>query len=98
MLLSARKIGGTTIRSISDISKHQRLKDNDVEFVAPLDMLVELRGDNQRLHRQLRSTRELRERCDDVATASLIEKNWIDESERPYLVPFRDRWLTHLRK
>jgi starvation-inducible DNA-binding protein len=78
----ARKIGGTTIRSISDISKRQRLKDNDVEFVAPLDMLVELRGDNQRLHRQLHSTRELRERCDDVATASLIEKNWIDESER----------------
>src|SRR5215831_5888118 len=29
----ARKIGGTTIRSIGDISRHQRLKDNDEEFV-----------------------------------------------------------------
>src|SRR2546428_7918731 len=43
----ARKLGGTTLRSISDISEHQRLKDNNAEFVAPQDMLVELRGDNQ---------------------------------------------------
>src|SRR3979490_2359732 len=32
----ARKLGGTTLRSISDISGHQRLKDNNAEFVAPL--------------------------------------------------------------
>src|SRR6266699_3356456 len=38
----ARKIGGTTIRSISDISRHQRLKDNNEEFVSPRDMLLEL--------------------------------------------------------
>src|SRR5450432_3884511 len=31
----ARKIGGTTIHSISEISKHQRLKDNNKEFVTP---------------------------------------------------------------
>src|SRR2546426_6349764 len=42
----ARKMGAMTLRSISDISRHQRLKDNDAEFVAPHDMLVELRGDN----------------------------------------------------
>lgn len=77
----ARKLGGTTIRSISDISRHQRLKDNNAEFVAPHDMLVELRGDNQQLTRELRSAHELCERRDDVATASLIE-NWIDETER----------------
>src|SRR5580658_3810116 len=29
----ARKIGGTTIHSISDISAHQSLKDNNNEFV-----------------------------------------------------------------
>jgi starvation-inducible DNA-binding protein len=77
----ARKLGGTTIRSISDISRHQRLTDNNAEFVAPRDMLVELRGDNQDLTRSLRATHELCERRDDVATASLIE-NWIDETER----------------
>jgi starvation-inducible DNA-binding protein len=57
------------------------LKDNNAEFVAPHDMLVELRGDNQQLTRELRSTHELCEKYDDVATASLIE-NWIDETER----------------
>jgi starvation-inducible DNA-binding protein len=77
----ARKLGGTTIRSISDISRHQRLNDNNAEFVAPRDMLNELRSDNQQLTRELRSTHALCERRDDVATASLIE-NWIDETER----------------
>jgi starvation-inducible DNA-binding protein len=77
----ARKIGGTTIRSISDISKHQRLKDNNAEGVAPETMLAELRADNQELTRNLRSAHELCEKHNDVATASLIE-NWIDETER----------------
>jgi starvation-inducible DNA-binding protein len=77
----ARKIGGRTLRSISDISRHQSLKDNNEEFVAPEDMLLELRGDNQQLTRELRSTHELCEHYNDVATASLIE-NWIDETER----------------
>ena len=77
----ARKLGGKTLRSISDISRHQRLKDNNDEFVTPEDMLAELRGDNQQLTRELRSTHELCEQHNDVATASLIE-NWIDETER----------------
>jgi starvation-inducible DNA-binding protein len=77
----ARKIGGTTVRSVSDISKHQRLKDNNAERVVPEDMLAELRADNQQLTRNLRSAHELCERHNDVATASLIE-NWIDETER----------------
>src|SRR5882724_754656 len=39
----ARKIGRTTLHSISDIARHQRLKDNNKEFVSPEDMLAELR-------------------------------------------------------
>src|SRR5579862_7769989 len=77
----ARKLGGTTIRSISDISRHQRITDNNAEFVAPHIMLVELHGDNQELTRSLRAAHELCDRRNDVATASLIE-NWIDETER----------------
>ena len=77
----ARKIGGTTLRSISDISRHQRLKDNNEEFVTPRDMLVELCADSQQLTRSLRSTHEVCEHHSDVATASLIE-TWIDETER----------------
>jgi starvation-inducible DNA-binding protein len=77
----ARKIGGTTLRSISDISRHQRLKDNNKEVVTPKDMLEELCADNQHFTRSLRSTHEICDRHNDVATASLIE-NWIDETER----------------
>src|SRR5713101_4347931 len=77
----ARKIGGATLHSISDISRHQRLKDNDAEVVTPKAMLAELSADNQHLTRFLRSTHEVCEKHNDVATASLIE-TWIDQSER----------------
>ena len=77
----ARKIGGTTIRSISEIAKNQRLKDNNKESVSPMDMISELREDNQQLTRSLRSTHDICDRHNDVATASLIEV-WIDESEK----------------
>src|SRR5215470_13096770 len=39
----ARKIGGTTLRSIAHIAKLQRIADNDADFVTPEDMLAELR-------------------------------------------------------
>lgn len=77
----ARKIGGTTLRSIGDIARHQHLKDNDEEFVPPTAMLSELCADNQQLTRFLRSADEICEKHEDVATASLIEV-WIDETER----------------
>ncbi len=76
-----RKIGGTTLRSISDISRNQRLKDNNDESIAPENMLRELRTDNRELTRFLRWTHDVCDKHNDVATASLIE-NWIDESER----------------
>ena len=77
----ARKIGGTTLRSISDISRHQRLKDNNDESVAPKEMLAELSADNQTLTRYFRAAHEICEKYNDVATASMIEV-WIDQTER----------------
>jgi starvation-inducible DNA-binding protein len=77
----ARKIGAKTLHSIGDISSHQRLKDNNDDFVAPPDMLHELRGDNLELTRNFRAAHEICEKYNDVATASLIEV-WIDETER----------------
>src|SRR5438105_14567869 len=77
----ARKIGGRTLRSISDISRHQHLKDNNKESVEPKAMLEELCADNQQLTISLRATHEICDRHNDVATASLIEI-WIDETER----------------
>jgi starvation-inducible DNA-binding protein len=77
----SRKIGGTTLRSIGDIARHQRLKDNDQEFVPPKDMLAELCEDNQALTRSLRAKHKVCEQHHDYATTSLIE-TWIDETER----------------
>jgi starvation-inducible DNA-binding protein len=77
----ARKIGGNTLRSIGDISRQQRILDNDAEYVDPHAMLAELAGDNQHL---VTAMREVHNTCDtygDVATASLLEV-WIDETER----------------
>ena len=77
----ARKIGGTTLHSIGDIARHQRLKDNSEEFVTPANMLRELSEDNQKLVHAMRATHQVCDRHNDVATASMIE-TWIDEAER----------------
>jgi starvation-inducible DNA-binding protein len=76
-----RKIGGTTLRSIGQIGRQQRILDNDADFVAPDDMLAELRDDNKQLTASLRETHGLCDEHGDVASASLIE-TWIDEAER----------------
>jgi starvation-inducible DNA-binding protein len=76
-----RKIGGNALHSISDIAKHQRLKDNNRESIRAEEMLAELRADNRELTRYLLLTHQVCEEHNDVATASLIE-NWIDEAQR----------------
>ena len=77
----ARKIGGTSLKSISDIARHQRIADNNEEFVGPQQMIEELVSDNRQLIQHMRAAHEVCDQYNDVATASLIE-NWIDESER----------------
>ncbi len=77
----ARKVGGTTIRSIGHIARLQRLSDNDADFVTPTDMIAELRDDNQRLVSFMRAVHETCAEHNDVATTSLLEV-WIDEAER----------------
>ncbi len=76
-----RKVGGTTLKSIGQISKLQRVEDNDADYVTPLDMLAELRDDNKDLAARMKETHDLCDEHGDVATASLIEQ-WIDETER----------------
>jgi starvation-inducible DNA-binding protein len=75
-----RKIGGTTLRSIGQIGRLQRIADNDADYVTPLDMLAELRSDNLELAARLRETHALCDEHGDVASASLLE-SWIDEAE-----------------
>jgi len=76
-----RKIGGLTLRSIGQISRTQRVLDNDAEYVEPLDMLAELADDNRTMAARLREAHNVCDENRDVATASLIEV-WIDETER----------------
>ena len=86
-----RKIGGYTLRSIGDIARHQRLKDNDDGSTLPREMLTELCDDNAHLTGFLRAAHELCARHNDVATTSLIEV-WIDQTER------RTWFLTEIAK
>src|SRR6516225_542150 len=76
-----RKIGGLTIKSVGQISRLQRVLDNDADYVDPEDMLAELCEDNKTLAARLRETHNVCDEFRDVATASLIEV-WIDETER----------------
>ena len=76
-----RKLGGITLHSIGQIGRLQRIKDNDADYVTPLDMLAELREDNRDLARSMREVHALCDEDGDVATASLLEV-WIDETER----------------
>jgi starvation-inducible DNA-binding protein len=76
-----RKVGGLTLHSIGQISRTQRVLDNDAEYVEPLDMLAELADDNKTLAARLREAHNVCDEHRDVATASLIEV-WIDETER----------------
>jgi starvation-inducible DNA-binding protein len=76
-----RKIGQLTIHSIGEISRNQRIVDNDAPFVSPRDMLAELREDNSELTQRMRQAHEMIDEHKDVATASLLEV-FIDETER----------------
>ena len=76
-----RKIGGLTLHSIGEISRTQRVLDNDADYVEPLDMLAELMDDNKTLAARLREAHNVCDEHRDVATASFIEV-WIDETER----------------
>jgi starvation-inducible DNA-binding protein len=76
-----RKVGGSTLKSVGHIARIQRISDNDADYVEPLDMLAELREDNEMLTARLREAHNVCEEHRDVATTSLIEV-WIDETER----------------
>ena len=77
----ARKIGGTTLRSIGDIAKHQRLLDNNGQSATPGAMLEELVADSRCLTKLMRGAHEVCDEFKDVATTGLLEV-WIDEAER----------------
>jgi starvation-inducible DNA-binding protein len=76
-----RKIGGTTLRSIGQVSKLQTIHDNDEEYVPPREMLRELMEDNKHMAAAMRKAHQLADDNEDSGTAGLLE-TFIDETER----------------
>lgn len=76
-----RKLGGTTLHSMRQASRLQRIKDNEADGVPASEMLAELLDDNRQFAASMREIHELCDKHDDVATASMLEI-WIDETER----------------
>ena len=76
-----RKVGHLTMHSIGEVSRNQRIADNDAPYVTPQDMLAELREDNGSLAKRMREAHWMVDEQRDVATASLLEV-FIDETER----------------
>ncbi len=76
-----RRIGGTTIRSISHIGQLQTIKDDNNEFVPADKMIQELIRDNKQIASQQRSAIEVCEQSRDTPTANLLQ-DFLDQTER----------------
>jgi starvation-inducible DNA-binding protein len=75
-----RKMGGTTIRSIADISRLKTIKDED-GFLDSKKMFHELMNDNKNFAASMRAAHKVCENCNDLATCSILEI-YLDETER----------------
>ena len=75
-----RKTGNTTLRSIGDVARRQRIRDNDKEFVSAAEMISELRGDNLALVEALREAKAIVDDARDNATSGMLD-GWTDQAE-----------------
>jgi len=75
-----RKTGGTTLRSIGDIARRQRIRDNDAENVSAAAMLAELRDDNLKLVAALHEAKDIVDAAKDNATSGILD-DWTDLAE-----------------
>jgi starvation-inducible DNA-binding protein len=76
-----RKLGGSTLKSIGQIAKHQTIQDNNEDFVPPREMLRELMEDNKHMAAAMRKAHKIADDNEDSGTAGLLE-TFIDETER----------------
>ena len=79
-----RKIGGTTLRSIGQIAKLQRIKDNDADFVDAARHAGELMDDNKAMTHNLREAHDIADKHDDVGTTAACSR---PSSTRPSAAP-----------
>jgi starvation-inducible DNA-binding protein len=76
-----RKVSGTTIRSISHISRLQTIADDNDEFVSPPDMVRRLLQDNRHIAGQIRKAIQVCEDSRDFPTSNELE-TILDLTER----------------
>ncbi|MEO6069617.1 MAG: DNA starvation/stationary phase protection protein [Chitinophagaceae bacterium] len=76
-----RRIGATTIRSISHISQLQTIQDNNDDFVSPDKMIAELLSDNQHIARNQRAAIKITEDNNDSPTSNILQE-LLDATER----------------
>jgi starvation-inducible DNA-binding protein len=76
-----RRIGGTTIRSITHISELQTISDNNNDFVSPDAMILELLKDNQQIAHNQRQAIKITEDNRDTPTSNLLQDQ-LDATER----------------
>jgi starvation-inducible DNA-binding protein len=76
-----RRIGGTTIRSITHISQLQSIADDNDEFVLPEQMIQRLIDDNRHTAEQQRAAINTCEENRDTPTANILEEI-LDETEK----------------
>lgn len=76
-----RKIGGTTLRSISHISELQTIADDNDEFVSPSVMIRRLLADNQQMARAQRAAIDVCDENRDSPTGNLLQEI-LDQTER----------------
>jgi starvation-inducible DNA-binding protein len=76
-----RRIGGTTIRSISHISQLQTIEDDNRDFVPPDEMIKELMRDNLHIAGLQRAAIEICDENRDTPTGNLLQEI-LDQTER----------------
>jgi starvation-inducible DNA-binding protein len=76
-----RKIGGTTIRSITHVSQLQTIPDDNDEFVSAEDMVRRLMTDNRHMAEQQRAAIAVCDRHGDSPTGNLLQ-DILDQTER----------------
>ena len=76
-----RKIGSTTIRSISHISQLQTIQDDNDDYVSAGEMLRRLMDDTNRTVQMMRAAIQVCDQNRDSATSNLLQ-DLLDKAER----------------
>src|SRR5258708_2351457 len=76
-----RRIGGTTIRSISHIGQLQTIEDDNTDFVPAGEMVKRLMQDNGHIARMIRDSIAVCDKSRDSATSNALQEI-LDETQR----------------